>query len=177
MLISPDIIHAAGRNDPQYNKLIDTIQNGFQKTHSLTAPKIHEYWEERQHLSVDNGLELQDQRIGIPTSQCAKALWSLHSAHQGEVGMKARANESVYWPGMNASIRNTRACCTYCSMIAPSQPKEPIKFTPSPDWPFQQIIMDLLLVENYEYLACADRCFKSVLKIYSLSYKTANLYF
>ena len=157
VLISPDIIRAAGRSDLQYNKLIDTIQNRFKKTHSLPALEIRKYWKVRQHLSIDDGLVLLDQIIVIPTSQRAKVLRRLHSAHQGEVGMKACANESVYCPRMNASIRNTRAGCTYCSRIAPSQPNEPIKFTPSPDGPFQQIVMDLFLVGNHEYLACTDR--------------------
>ena len=71
--------------------------------------------------------------------------------------MKACANESVYWPGMNASICNTRAGCMYCSKIDPSQPKEPINSTPSPDWPFQQIVMDIFHVGNHEYLACTDK--------------------
>ena len=99
---------------------------------------------------------LLDQRIVIPTFQRAKVLRSLHSAHQGEGVMKARANESIYWSGMNTSIRNTRASCTYCSKTAPSQPKEPINLTPSPDWPFQQIAMDFFHVGNHGYLACAD---------------------
>ena len=48
VLISPDIIHADGCSDLQYNKLIDTKQNRFQKICSLTAPKIREYWELKQ---------------------------------------------------------------------------------------------------------------------------------
>ena len=156
-LISADAIRAAGRNDLQYKKLIDTIQNGFEKTRSLTAPEIREYWEVRHCLSMDDGLVLLDHRIVIPTSQCANVQRSLHPTHQGEVGMKARANESVYWPGMNASIRNPRVSCMFCSKIAPSQTKEPINLTQSPDRPFQQIVMDLFYVRNHGYIACADR--------------------
>ena len=95
-LTSPDLICAAGHSDPQYIKLIKTIQRGFPRTCSLTAPEVPEYWEVRHHLSVDNDLALLDQRIIIPTSQHTKILHSLHSAPQGEVGMKARTNESVY---------------------------------------------------------------------------------
>ena len=156
-LTSPDLIRAAGHSDPQYIELIKTIQKGFPRTRILTAPGIREYWEVRHRLSVDNDLALLDQRIIIPTSQRTKILRSLHSAHQGEVGMKARANESVYWPGMNASIRTTRANCTECSRIAPSQPREPITLTVSPDWPFQQIVLDLFHAGGQTYLACADR--------------------
>ena len=87
--------------------------------------------------------------------------------------MKARANESVYWPGMNASIRNTRASCMFCTKIAPSQTKEPINLTQSPDWPFQQIVMDLFYVWNRGYLACADRL-TGWLILYHLRHGQAN---
>ena len=155
-LTSPDLIRAAGHSDPQYIKLIKTIQRGFPTTRSLAVPEVREYCEVRHRLSADNDLALLDQRIIIPTSQRTKILRSLHSAHQGEVSMKARANESVFWPGMNASIRTTRANCTGCSKIAPSQSREPITLTVSPDWPFQQIVLDLFHVGGQTYLACAD---------------------
>lgn len=71
--------------------------------------------------------------------------------------MKARANESVYWPGMDASIRSIRANCMVCSTMAPSQPREPIILTRSPEWPFQQIVMDIFYIGDHTYLACADR--------------------
>ena len=153
-MIPPDLISAAGRSDPQYEKLISVIQQGFPRTHNLTAPKVCEYWEVKHHLSTDNGLVLLDQRIFIPKTQWRKVLHCLHSAHQGVIGMKARANESVYWPGMDASIRNIRANCMVCTNIAPSQPREPM--TRFPDQPFQQIVMDLFHIGDHTYLACAD---------------------
>ena len=89
--------------------------------------------------------------------QQRKLLHCLHSAHQGVIGMKAHVNESVYWPGMDTSIRSIRANCMVCSNIAPSQLQEPIILTRSPDWPFQQIVMDLFHTGDYTYLACTDR--------------------
>ena len=86
-----------------------------------------------------------------------KVLHCLHSAHLGVVGMKARANESVYWPGMDVSIRSIRANCMECSTIAPSQPREPIIQTQSPEGPFQQIVMDIFYIGDCTYLTCADR--------------------
>ena len=111
----------------------------------------------RHCLSTDNGLVLLDRRIFIPKTQRRKVLHCLRSAHQGVVGMKARANELVYWPGMDALIHSIRANCMICSNITPSQPQEPIILTRSPDWPFQQIVMDHFYVRDYAYLACADR--------------------
>ena len=117
--------------NPQYNKLIETIRKEFPKTRTLTVPGVREYWEVRHCLSVDDGLVTLDQRNVIPTSQCAKVLHSLHFARQDEVGMKACANESVYWPKMKTPIRNIRANSILCSKTAPSQPKELINLTPS----------------------------------------------
>ena len=116
-------------------------------------------------LNIDNSLVLLDQRIAIPTSQHAKAVYRLHSAYQVEVGMKAYANEFVYWPIINASICTTKANRTVCS----SQPREPITLTPS-DWPFQQIVMDLFYIGNHGYLASIDRL-TGWLILYHLSHK------
>ena len=98
-----------------------------------------------------------DRRIVIPVGFRGRVLRCLHAAHQGVSGMKARANETVYWPGMDASIRNHKESCSTCIRISPSQPKEPIVITESPDWPFQKIALDLFFVEEHAYLVCADR--------------------
>ena len=61
---------------------------------------------------------LMDGRIVKPKSLRTKILHCLHAAHQGVDGMKARTNDTVYWPGMNVSIRNFRANCLTCATIA-----------------------------------------------------------
>ena len=38
-----------------------------------------------------------------------------------------------------------------------SQPQKPITITPSLEWLFQQIVMDIFQVSHIAYLACADR--------------------
>ena len=57
---------------------------------------------------------------------------------------------------MPQSVTPEQVAC-FCTKTAPSQTKEPINLTQSPDWPFQQIVMDLFYVGNHGYLACADR--------------------
>ena len=106
-----------------------------------------------------------DHRIVIPPSLQKHVLYALHSAHQGVSGMKARANTTVYWPGMINNIRSTRYNCKHCNEIAPSQPKEPLMATPSPDWPFQLICADYFELNNHSYLVIVDR-FSGWLNIY-----------
>ena len=43
-LTSPDLIRMARHSDSQYTKLIEVIQEGFPKTHSLTIPEVRIYW-------------------------------------------------------------------------------------------------------------------------------------
>ena len=62
----------------------------------------------------------------------------------------------------------------FCTKIATSQTKEPINLTQSPDWPFQQILMELFYVGNHGYLACADRL-TGWLILYHLSHGQANV--
>ena len=122
-VITPDHIRASGRNDKTYTTLINAINQGFSPKRNLTEPDIRDFWEVRHRLSNDKGLVLMDRRIVIPKPLRKKILHCLHSAHQGVDGMRARANDSIYWPGMNASIRNFRANCSFCTTIAPSQPQ------------------------------------------------------
>ena len=171
-VISPDMMRASGRGDPGYTKLASQINEGFPNGRRLTDPLIRDYWEVRHRLSVDNGLILLDKRIVVPVGMRKRVLRCLHSAHQGVVGMKARANETVYWPGMDRSIRDYRESCNTCNKIAPSQPREPIILTKSPDWPFQQIVGDLFHVGHHRYFACADRL-TGWLMLYHLSHANA----
>ena len=96
-------------------------------------------------------------RIVIDRSLRQQVLNNLHAAHQGTTGMTARANQTVYWPEMNASIRNHRSMCQSCYQIAPSQSPEPLILTPPPQWPFQQICADYFENEGHSYLTIVDR--------------------
>ena len=107
-----------------------------------------------------------DNRLVIPTCFHKQILRALGSAHQGVVGMRARANLSVYWPGMNSNIANFKANCRTCTENAPSQPKEPIIRSPPPQWPFQLICGDYFEVEGHAYLVAVDR-FSGWLNLYN----------
>ena len=98
-----------------------------------------------------------DGKITIPKSLRKKVQYCLHSGHQSGNSMKAYANNTVYWPGTNVYIRNFRENHSVCATSAVSQPKESITITPSPDWPYQQIMMDIFPIGHVAYLACADR--------------------
>ena len=77
---------------------------------------------------------LLDDRIVIPQALRKQILQSLHSAHQGCTGMKARANQCVYCPGMNKGISSYKTRCGNCIINAPSQQRESLTLSPPPQW-------------------------------------------
>jgi len=96
--------------------------------------------------STSNNLVL---RIVIPHALQQQVLNNLHNIHcLSRLSMSACANQSVYWPGMNASIQNHRSTCQSCNQIAPSEPSEPLIKSPSPEWLFQQICADYFETEE-----------------------------
>ena len=96
-------------------------------------------------------------RILIPSSLRREALEVLHAAHQGVSGMKARASQSVFWPGISADISNRRSQCQTCNSIAPSQPRLPMAIPPLPAYPFEQVVADYFYLHGHQYLVYADR--------------------
>ena len=106
LIWKPDLIRASSQKDQSYTALINSIESGFPDKRSRTKLEICHFWKVR---------ELPQHWIGLCNygwEYCSgqipqkKVLCILHSAHQQMVGMKARANDSVYWSGINASILN-----------------------------------------------------------------------
>ena len=64
-----------------------------------------------------------DDRIVIPSNLQKRVLHTLHSAHQGINNMHSRANQIIYWSGMNNGTRNIRYIYHTCDKTAPSPSK------------------------------------------------------
>ena len=71
--------------------------------------------------------------------------------------MKARAEDTVFWPGISGAIVNKRDRCRTCDTIAPSQAAEPPITAPPPTYPFEQVVADYFALDGHTYLAMADR--------------------
>ena len=133
------------------------IKNGVPKQREDMSPGTQQFWYIRDRLSPDGNLVMFENRVVIPKALQSKILKDLHSAHQGSNSMIMRANQSIYWPGMTAAIKNTRYTCRHCNEAAPSLTKEPYTASPPPIYPFQRICMDYFTVGHHSYLVCVDR--------------------
>lgn len=71
--------------------------------------------------------------------------------------MTARAEAAIFWPGITHDIHQTRATCSICNRMAPSQAAlPPTQPTPS-EYPFQCICLDYFHYKGHSYLVIVDR--------------------
>ena len=156
-LIALSDIQEAASRDIMHTKLNEFIQKGFPMSRDKLPEELRKYWPVRDRLSLRNSLIMMGDRIVIPSAYRKSILNTLHSAHQGVSSMASRAKNAVYWPGIDADIRNKRYTCHTCNEIAPSNSKEPLVLSPSPLYPFQQICLDYFELGHHCYLVCVDR--------------------
>ena len=164
--ISLNRIKSVSSTDQSIQNLVALILNGFPKTKEELPEKTRCYWNVREQLSVLDNCVLYKNRAVVPPTLRREVLETLHSAHQGVVGMRARAANSFFWPGINHDIDVTRGQCRDCNDVAPSQSNEPLIIT-SPKYPFQKTVADYFSLTGFKYLLYADRysAWISVIKI------------
>ena len=155
------------------------INSSFPDDKSDMPSELLPYWSVRNNLYlVDGVILMNDQilmppalredatkslanstgsRILIPPQLRPEILQSLHSAHQGVGSMNERAKAGVYWPGITKDIEMTRASCTSCNRIMPSQARTPPLEPWIPSTPFEAIACDYFKYIGYYYFVAADR--------------------
>merc|ERR1712061_131554 len=95
--------------------------------------------------------------IVMPRSLRLDTLKRLHASHQGIEKTRRRAQQTVYWPGISADIKNTVGNCTACQERLPSRQQETYLGDPMPLVPFAEVAADLFTHAGKQYLAAVDR--------------------
>ena len=139
-----DRVRQATARDDTMNLLLSTIESGIPKHRHELHPTIREYHQFREHLYMIDGVVIYKDRVVIPPTLRNEVLSALHAAHQGVSSMTARAESSVFWPGISPAIASTRATCNHCNRIAPSQTECPTNTNNTADIPFPVYMCQLL---------------------------------
>ena len=123
---------------------------------------------------LGNIVLLHDRPV-IPASLQAEVLEHLHAGNSGVTAMYARATSCMYWPGMREDIVKTRATCSLCNTIAPSNPAPPPHPMYHPDYPFSDVCADFFEYSSKSYLVVFDR-YSNWISIFQLkSDNSANI--
>ena len=152
-----DRVRTATASDDNMQALLGTVEAGMPEFRHELPPPLREYFQFRDELSTVDGVILYKDRLVIPPSLREEVLAHLHAAHQGVTSMTARAESSIFWPGISPAIAALRARCNQCNRIAPSNPSAPPTPLLSPAYPFQCVCADFFHYKGCNYLVVVDR--------------------
>ena len=155
--ISWEILRAECATDQTSIELVELIARGFPQSRNDVPESLRVFWPMRHELHQLEGVPFHEHKMFVPKLLRGEVLDCLHSAHQGEVGMKNSARYRFFWPGMDAAISQKRAQCRTCQRIAPSQPSEPSLEPPCPEFPFEMVAIDFFELAGNHYMVCVDR--------------------
>ena len=150
-------VREATAKDQTMQDILQLLATGFpDDSRTLKAP-IRAYHPYSSSLYELDGVLMMSERIVVPTSLRPAILSLLHAAHQGVDRMKARASDTVFWPGMVGDISRIRWECMDCHKMAKSNPQAPPAQPAEPQYPFQQLAADYFHYGGKNYLVIVDR--------------------
>ena len=156
-IVTWEQVQIATSSDENMLLLLSAIEDGIPKLkHQLPSP-IRDFHQFRRHLYSTDGVVIYKDRIVIPPSLRPVCLSALHAAHQGTSTMISKAEASIFWPGITTDIQATRANCSHCNRMAPSQAALPPTPPITPEYPFQCICADYFHYQGNTYLVIVDR--------------------
>lgn len=144
-------VEEASATDPELEEVRKAITSGHLENYKPYAPIANE-------LCVMGYLVLRGNRIVLPQSLQARALSLAHEGHLGIVGTKQHLRTKLWWPGMERAAEKYCKACHGCQTVARPDPPEPLRTTPLPDGPWQDVAIDLLgpLPSNHSILVVVD---------------------
>ena len=155
--ITWDLVRTTTNSDKNLNDLTSIIEDGFPDSSAEIPQHLCAYFPLFDHLSTVDGVIVYNDRVIVPKSLRPNVINTLHAAHQGVSTMIARAESSVFWPGITKDIHDVRDRCHQCNRNAPSNPAS-LPIPPMlPEYPFQCICADYFTYKGVPYLVIVDR--------------------
>ena len=112
-----DRVKVATCSNPDYQELISLIVSGIPTDKDLMPGNLLEFHRFRDDLYTVDGVIIYKGRIVVPPSLRMETLNSLHAAHQGVTSMIARAENSIFWPGITQDITEIRKKCVIATAL------------------------------------------------------------
>ncbi len=151
-----EIIRVHTERDDALQALKTTVLAGWPDEKEKTSHLIREFWPYRDEISVQNGILYRGQKVIIPRSLRAEMLKRIHSSHIGGDACYRQARDTLYWPGMQAEIKDFVSNCSTCNEFAHNQQKETMLSHDIPNRPWQIVSMDLFSHRQKDYLLIVD---------------------
>ena len=103
-----------------------------------------------------NGILMKGERVIVPSSLRKEMKARVHEGHLEIEKCKARARETMFWPGINGEITEMVQQCSACLATRVYQQKEPLAPHEVPAKPWQKVGADLFHFKDNDYLIVVD---------------------
>ena len=142
-------IRSATRNDEELQDVKRLILAGWPDNKNEVKDAAKPYFNIREELTCQND-------IIIPQDLRRIYKGKVHTSRIGIEGYLRRAREQIYWPRMNAELRDYISKCPICLKYRNNLQKEPILQEKILERPWQTVSTDLLQLGRNHYLLIVD---------------------
>ena len=154
--VSPQLASANGQL-PKIHVHHITVFEGWPQKREKCPPLLHNYWNFREELIVEDGLLLKGDRILIPPTLRPEIPDIIHQGHLGQEKCLLRGRTCVFWPGITKDIINKVHQCEPCQKCQRKAPKEPILQLQPPCRPWERLSSDMFQFKGQQYLLLTDQ--------------------
>ena len=151
-----DQLQRSTSHDDTLQTLKTTILTGWPMQKDQVPIKIREYWSYRDELSVHNGVLFKGSRVVIPQLLRPEVKSKIHSSHLGVEACLCKARDTVFWPGMNAEVKDQIKQCSICNEFQAKNQKLPMQSHDLPDRPWSRVAADQFTLHGKEYIVLVD---------------------
>ena len=156
--------------DEDIKKVIEFTIDKWPETQNLPM-SLKRYHTHKSNLSVVDEILLYNNRLVIPKALQQDILGRIHEGHLGISKCRARAAQTVWWPGMSKEIEAMIQKCTTCIKEQVNR-KEPMTARQFPSQAWQHVAADLFKFKKW-YIVVSDY-YSRFLEIEQLDDLTSN---
>ena len=126
--------------DPVISKIINMVQKGkIVHDEDCNVKRCVTIFKE---LYTTDNLLMRRDRIVIPESLRTRIIHCGHDGHQGIVKTKQLLRSKYWWPSMDLHVQTFIENCRACQASVLKSEKEPLKMTPLPPGPWENVATD-----------------------------------
>ena len=142
--------------DETLQTLKTTVLTAWPMQKEQVPVNIREYWSYREELTVHNGILFKGSRAVIPRVMISEVKSRIHSSHLGVEACLRKSRDTVFWPNMNAEVRDLIKQCSICNEFQSKNQKQPMQSHQLPDRPWSRVAPDQFKLHGKEYIVLVD---------------------
>ena len=139
-------------NDETMKELKNVITKGWPADKSPVAENGKPYFKHRDELAIHDALVYKGERVIVLVVLRPAMREEIYNSHLGVQACLRRARECIFWPAMNAEIKDYISEREICQSYSRNQLKETLFPVEIPDHSWQFVSIDLCDWNGNNYL-------------------------